>query len=52
MPTITLTDSEAQQLIQMLINSNPLIVKIVQQVQEQAQRLRQSSDDHGDSQGK
>jgi hypothetical protein len=35
MPTLTLTNDECQQLIQMLVNSNPLIVKVASQIQEQ-----------------
>lgn len=35
MPTIDLTKEECQQLINMLINANPLIVKIMQQIQNQ-----------------
>lgn len=35
MITLTLTAIETQQLLSMLLNSNPLIAKIIAQVQEQ-----------------
>lgn len=39
MPTINVTDEEAQQMIQALINAYPLLSKVIQQVQQQAQQV-------------
>ena len=39
MPTIELTEAEAMQLIQTMIASNPLLVKIIEQVQQQKSPL-------------
>lgn len=44
MPIINLTDEEAQALIQMLINSNPILVKVIRQVQEQSNVRKEVTD--------
>lgn len=36
MPTLVLTDEEAQQLMNRMINSDPLLMKIAAQLREQA----------------
>lgn len=44
MISLTLTDAEAQQLVTLLLNSNPLIVKIINQIQQgQQQQAEQAA---------
>lgn len=38
MPTLTLTEEEAQQLVQRVINSDPLLAKILKQLAEQREK--------------
>lgn len=50
MPTIDLTTEEAQQFVQllinMMINANPLVAKVVQQIQQSTSRRDSRGTDH------